>query len=335
MNPVLLPALLLAVAPPQQAPTGQSAPAELSDPLTDPAAAPSPATVPGAAPPAPARPRRHPRHAPGDPLEGFNRRMFGLNQTLDRHVFRPAALGYRHVVPKPLRSGIRNFFSNLGEPIVFLNDVLQLKPKRAARTFVRFVINTGVGIGGLFDIAKRKGVDLPHHANSLGDTLALWGVRSGPYLFLPLVGPSDLRDFAGGQVDGLVLPTVVGHPFDRTAYRLTKTVLTGLDQRAEADADLRALFAGAVDPYATLRSVYLQSRQGEIDGLRRHHKQKTQGAASELDTPLADPADTEAKPDEAAGAAAGTEPPAPSTTPELSDPLTDPAASPPPPAPQP
>jgi phospholipid-binding lipoprotein MlaA len=260
----------------------------------------------------PAEARHH--HAEGDPLEGFNRSMFSVHQKLDKAIFRPAAMGYRHVVPKPVRSGLRNFFSNLSEPIVALNFLLQLKFGKTVETLGRFAINSTIGIGGLIDIAKLPDFDLPHRSNGFGDTLGFYGVKPGPYLFLPLIGPTTLRDFAGGQGDGFVLPFAVGKPFDRWQYQVPRGVIAGLDLRAESDDDLRALMDGAVDPYATLRSAYLQSRQGEIDQLRG---KSTNVRTPELGEPLDDPAGTAATPV-----------PSKSATPELSDPLADPAATP-------
>lgn len=247
-------------------------------------------------------------HAPGDPLEGFNRHMFAIHQKVDRAVFRPVALGYRHVVPKPVRSGFRNFFHNLGEPLVFLNDLLQFKPGRAARTLTRFLINSSIGIGGIMDVAKTRNVGLPHHPNGFGDTLGYYGVGPGPYIFLPLVGPSTLRDFVGGQSEGFVLPLAVGTPFDRWQFQMTRAVVNGLDTRAEADADFKALLDSAVDPYATLRSVYLQDRVAEIQGLHSGGGTTTT-TGSPLDDPLSDPAGS-------------------SSSSPLNDPLTDPAAAP-------
>ncbi len=235
--------------------------------------------------------------------------MFSVHQSLDRAILRPAAMGYQHVVPRLIRTGLRHFFSNLNEPIVFANFVLQLKPKSATRTVVRFLINSTIGLAGTIDVAKSKAVELPHRPNSLGDTLGFYGVKPGPYVFLPLLGPSDLRDLFGSQVDGLLLPQVVGKPFDKLEYQIPHAILYGLDTRAEADADLRALLGGALDPYATLRSVYLQDRAGEIAEL------KGRPVVDEFDTPE-DPAATPAKP--RTGAAA----------PELQDPLTDPAGVP-------
>ncbi len=239
-----------------------------------------------------ARPKR--RHAKGDSLEGFNRAMFSVHQVLDRIFFRPVAMAFKTIVPKVVRKGIRHFFSNIGEPLVFANDVLQLKPKRAVKTFGRFLINSTVGIGGVLDVAKTQDFRLPHHDNSFGDTLGRYGVGPGPYIFLPLVGPSTLRDLGAGIAEGQVLPFTIGTPFDRAEYRIAEPVLTGLDLRAESDDALKALLGGAIDPYATLRSAYLQDRAVEIDALRDGAKP----AVSPLDDPLTDPAG------EAPGAAA-------------------------------
>ena len=229
------------------------------------------------------RPKR--RHAKGDSLEGFNRAMFSVHQVLDRILFRPVAVAYKTVVPKVVRKGIRHFFSNIGEPLVFANDLLQLKPKRAIKTFGRFLVNSTVGIGGVLDVAKTRDFRLPHHDNSFGDTLGRYGVGPGPYLFLPLVGPSTLRDLGAGIAQGQVLPFTIGTPFDRAEYRVSETVLTGLDLRAESDDALKALLGSAIDPYATLRSAYLQDRAVTIAELRHGAKP----AGSPLDDPLNDP----------------------------------------------
>lgn len=280
------------------------------------AAAPGPAASPvsvaapsGDGKAAPAK-HRHVRHAPGDPLESFNRKSFNGQQSIDRHVYRPVAFGYKHITPAPLRAALRHFFSNLSEPIVFLNYLLQLKPGKAIETAARFAINSSLGLGGTMDLAKGPGIRLPHRPNGLGDTLGYYGVKPGPYLFLPFVGPTTLRDLFGNTVDGALLAPTAGEPFDRLYYQLPRAILPGLDQRVEADSDLRALMVGAVDPYATLRSVYLQDRASEIRNL--HSPRHNARASLELGDPLADPAGTNA------GARGG--------IPELSDPMADPAA---------
>jgi phospholipid-binding lipoprotein MlaA len=213
--------------------------------------------------------------------------MFRIQFGFDKSIYGPVSRGYQHIVPKPARSGLRNFFRNLTEPVVLLNDLLQLKPGRAARTFARFAINSTVGLAGLLDVAASKDVNLPHRNNSFGNTLAYYGVHSGPYLFLPLIGPTTLRDVLGEPVDAAVLPVAVGKPFTDTRYRIISAVVTGLDQRAQAEPQLRALLGGAVDPYATLRSVWLQERAAEISEL--HSRSKAPAPPPELEDPLRDP----------------------------------------------
>jgi phospholipid-binding lipoprotein MlaA len=209
-------------------------------------------------------------------------------------------------VPKPVRSAVHNMLVTLTEPVAFLNFVLQLKFGKAAETAARFIFNTTVGVAGTIDFAKGHGINLPHRSNGFGNTLGFYGVKPGPYLFLPFIGPTDVRDIIGGQIDGLVMPLVLGKRFYQLDFLIPYALASALDQRSRADADLQSLFAGAVDPYATLRSVYLQDRAGEIAAL----KGQTAAATSPIDTDLIDP---EAKP------------PA-STAPELQVPLIDPDA---------
>ena len=236
-------------------------------------------------------------HAPGDPLEGFNRASYKFSTGIDKAVLRPVSLAYRHIVPHPLRDGLRNLLSNIGEPFVFANDVLQLKIGRAIKTAGRFVINSALGLAGLFDTAKRKPFHLPHHNNSLGDTLGFYGVGPGPYLYLPILGPTTLRDAVAGQLQGLALGAIVRTPLRTPEYQIPAAIIGGLDQRAEADDDLRVITEDSVDPYATLRSVVLQDRAGEIAGLK----------SGSLDDPTKDPLSIPADP-------------------TLDDPLQDPAA---------
>ena len=255
-------------------------------------------------------------HTPGDPLESFNRKSFRTQQGFDRRFYRPVAFAFKHVVPGPIRTALRHFFSNLGEPIVFLNYVLQLKPGKAIETATRFAINSTLGLAGTVDVAKGPAIRLPHRPNGLGDTLGYYGVKPGPYLFLPFVGPTTLRDLFGNAADGAILAPTVGTPFDKLYYQLPRAVLPGLDQRVEADSDLHALMVGAVDPYATLRSVYLQDRASEIRQL--HRPGYNARTSLELGDPLADPAGVSAA--DKGG------------VPELADPMVDPAAPPAPPA---
>lgn len=239
--------------------------------------------------------------------------MYGLHTGLDRAIFRPVAVGYKAVVPKPVRSGVRNIFNNLLEPIVFLNDLLQLRPKRAIKTFARFLINSTAGVGGLLDLAKDDG--LPRRTNGFGNTLARYGVGPGPYIFLPFFGPSTLRDLTAGQVDNLVLPLSIGNPFDRLEFQLPRGGLTGLDLRVESDAQLKALLDGAADPYATLRSVYLQDRAAEVAELRGQQPEQPL-LTDPLDDPAPDaPAATPEPP--ADGAPPAADAPAPTSAPQI------------------
>ena len=238
-----------------------------------------------------------------DPLEPINRIFSALSQPVDRFVLRPAAMVYKNVLPRPARDGARNAISNLGEPIVFLNDVIQLRPKRAIRTLGRFLINSILGLGGIFDIAKRKPFHIEHHNNGFADTLGYIGIGPIMYVYLPVLGPTTLRDSAGSYGDSyfwdrnlhkLIHPNGRS-PYFRTQPKLGKsgtiiTVISGLDQRAENDDDLRRFNSDSIDPYAALRASYLQDRAGEIAALRAKDGEvpKTEG----FDDPLVDPAGT-------------------------------------------
>lgn len=199
----------------------------------------------------------------GDPWERFNRRGYAINQFLDRILIRPVSKLFRVVAPGPIGQGVHNFLSNLTEPVILINDLLQARPRRAGATTARFVFNSTVGLLGLIDVAQRAG--LPHHANSFGDTLGRYGLGPGPYLFLPLLGPSTVRDLFGAGVDAAMDPLHWASYRYRAEISTGVGVASGLDLRADSDAELSALVSDAADPYATLRSAFLQMRQGEID----------------------------------------------------------------------
>ena len=199
-----------------------------------------------------------------DPFEGINRRFYAIHEAIDHAILRPLALGYSHGVVTPIRKGLHNFVTELGEPMVFGNDVLQLRIKRAAITAGRFLINATAGVAGLFDPATKIG--LPHHDNGFGTTLGRYGVKPGPYIFLPLIGPSDFRDIIGTSVDFYSDPLGRIHYPKRGYVLLGIGIVGGLDQRANAEADLQQIESMGTDSYATLRSLYLQSRQAEISG---------------------------------------------------------------------
>jgi iron complex outermembrane receptor protein len=201
--------------------------------------------------------------APGDPAEKLNRTGYRVYEVLDKAIIRSLALGYQRITPELLRLGIEHVLTNLHEPVVAANDLLQRRPKRSVETVARFAVNSTVGLLGLFDVATKIG--LQHHDNGFALTLGRAGMHPGPYLFLPLGGPSTVRDAIGNGVDGLMDPFhwLVGSRL--TTLFVTRSVVSGLDQRASADTGLQALLADATDPYATLRSVYLQNQQAKIE----------------------------------------------------------------------
>lgn len=215
----------------------------------------------------------------GDPLRRANVVSFKATQAVDDALIGPAAHTYEHVVPKPVRGGLRNFFYNLHEPTVFVNYLVQLKPGRAAETLGRFALNTTIGLAGVMDVAKRRPFNLPRRPNSFSDTLGYYGVKPGPFMFLPLIGPTTLRDLIGGGVDRLAFPSLLGGQVGGTAYIATTGSLKLLDRRLRLDDDLQAIRAGPEDPYTARRALYLKKRQTEIDHL---HKRKAETTGVEL-----------------------------------------------------
>jgi phospholipid-binding lipoprotein MlaA len=205
--------------------------------------------------------------SPGDPLQRINAKAFKASEAVDDAVVGPMAMTYKHTVPTPIRSGLRNAFNNLREPAVFVNFLLQLKPGKAAETIARFGINSSIGVAGLIDVAKGRPFKLPRRPNGFGDTLGYYGVKPGPYLFLPVVGPTTLRDLIGGGLDRLVLPMAIGTPFTQVAYTAPSGTVSALDHRVEFDEQLRKFRESSNDPYAARREFYLQQRQVEIEGL--------------------------------------------------------------------
>ncbi|EQB17103.1 MlaA family lipoprotein [Sphingobium lactosutens] len=203
---------------------------------------------------------------PGDPMEKLNAKSFEAVQSVDKAVVEPVAKAYNKGLPRPVRKGLRNFFSNIGEPIVFAAYLLQLKPGKAAETAGRFGVNSTLGFLGLFDIAKRKPFHLPHRNNGLANTLGYYGVGPGPYMYLPIVGPTTLRDIVGDTVDKMILPLSIGEPFNKPTYVIPATVLNQLGERAAFDETIQKLRQDD-DPYAAYRDLYLKQRQAEIDAL--------------------------------------------------------------------
>ncbi|MFM8499030.1 MAG: VacJ family lipoprotein [Chakrabartia sp.] len=203
-----------------------------------------------------------------DPLENFNETSFEVIQSVDKAFVGPVAIAYREKIPGPMRKGVRNFLSNIGEPIAFVNFVLQLKIGKAAETVGRFGINSTLGVAGLFDVAKKKPFYLPHRVNGFAYTMGFHGIKSGPYLYLPFIGPTTLRDVTGRLMDLSLLPFTIGAPFNNLFYAVPAGILSSLDDRAEFDDELQRLRTETKDPYAALRAYYLNRRQAEIDALR-------------------------------------------------------------------
>ena len=203
-----------------------------------------------------------------DPFENFNRKVYGFNESVDQAVIGPVARGYSKTVPKQARSGLRNFVSNANAPVTFVNDVLQAKPQRAMETLSRFIINTTVGVGGLFDVAGKS--DLEGHTEDFGQTLAVWGVPMGPYFMAPLLGPSNLRDTTGRVVD-IAFDPVTWISFGTNNLELYlnagETVFVALDTRAELDSGIEFI-REQPEPYTALRRAYSSQRQSAIrDGV--------------------------------------------------------------------
>ena len=190
---------------------------------------------------------------PRDPWEGFNRGVFAFNDTADEYLVQPVARGYRKVTPAIIDQGIANFFNNIGEIKNMLNDLLQGKGRDAAVDSARFLINTTVGVVGFFDVASYIGLD--RESEDFGQTLAVWGVGPGPYLVLPFLGPSTVRDGAGRGVDSYA--SVTG-TIDPEAARYGMEVLDLLQVRASLLAT-ESLVSG--DKYIFFKDAYLQRRE--------------------------------------------------------------------------
>jgi phospholipid-binding lipoprotein MlaA len=206
-----------------------------------------------------------------DPLEPFNRKMYAVNNALDAAILRPAAVAYRDVLPDAVRTGIHNFLGNLHTPVQLSNDMLEGKPRRAGDTTMRFLINTTVGVLGFFDVAKHWGYR--DHDADFGMTLAKWGVKPGPYLYLPVLGPSDPRDFTGFGVDIAADPfTWIGQGAAVQGLGYGKWAVTALDARSRLLNDIDSIKKTALDPYATFRSLYRQHRTSQIEDMENDNR---------------------------------------------------------------
>ena len=195
-----------------------------------------------------------------DPYEGFNRAVYKFNENTDRYFLKPIAKGYRAITPKPVSKGISNFFSNLHDPAIMLYNFLQGKPKAGASDLGRFLVNSTVGIAGLFDVATKMGLE--KHNEDFGQTLAVWGVGNGPYLVLPFFGPSNIRDGASIPVDWYTYPP---NHMEEQSTNVKMFAVEMVDKRAQLlDAgDILEQAAGA-DPYIFVREAFRQRRLSQI-----------------------------------------------------------------------
>jgi phospholipid-binding lipoprotein MlaA len=215
--------------------------------------------------------------ANNDPLEPLNRQIFAFDMFLDQWVIKPFAQVYQNIVPDPGKDAVRNFLDNLHEPVIFANNVLQTEFARAGWTAERFVLNSTVGIGGVFDVASKWGIE--KQSGDFGQTLYHYGVPEMFYLVLPLLGPSNPRDAVGTVADGYA------DPFSYLAYDYGADVATyarwgaeGLDERAQNLGNLDELQKNAIDLYAEIRSLYRQHRASEL----RHGEPATSNEMDEL-----------------------------------------------------
>ncbi len=199
---------------------------------------------------------------PRDPLEPFNRSVYKFNDALDTAVLKPVATAYEKVTPSPVRTGVGNFFGNLGDLWSSVNAGLQLRPREATENLMRFSVNTVLGLAGVLDIATEMGI--PRTQLDFGHTLGRWGTPSGPYLVIPLLGPSSVRDGTASFVDAYGDP-VAG--VDHVATRNSMIGLRIVDGRSRYLRATTMLDDSAMDKYSFMRDAYLNRRQNQIDDI--------------------------------------------------------------------
>jgi phospholipid-binding lipoprotein MlaA len=200
-----------------------------------------------------------------DPLECFNRCIFAFNQVFDGLFLRPAACAFQDFFSEPMRDAVTNFFDNLGTPVTFANDVFQLEGKKAGESLLRFFVNSTLGVAGFFDVAEKE-LDLHPHKSDFGQTLGVYHILSGPYLVLPLLGPSNFRDALGRLADGFMDPyniyTVVHH---KDGAFFVRAGLEGIVRRSQV-LKITDSIDKTADPYVQYRILYLQHRESVVQG---------------------------------------------------------------------
>lgn len=200
-------------------------------------------------------------HGIRDPFERTNRRVFAVNHAISRVAIDPVARAYGAVVPYPVRRSVRGIFDNLNQPVVIANDLLQLEPRRAAKATVRFLLNSTFGLAGIFDPALEAG--FPQHHSDFGQTLGRAGLGPGPYLVIPLLGPSNGRDIVGSLVDMALRPDSWLLPL---GPRLLLGGTWGITEREAHGESLEALEQSSLDFYAAIRSAFWMSREAFVRG---------------------------------------------------------------------
>jgi phospholipid-binding lipoprotein MlaA len=209
-----------------------------------------------------------------DPWENTNRFFYHVDDAIDRYSLKPIAQAYVFITPLPVRNGLHNFLDNLSSPALFANDVAEAKPRRAGDTFMRFLINSTVGVVGVFDVAKEVGYKA--HDADANITLALWGVPSGPFLYLPVLGPNSPRGVVGFAVDQGIDPfNYVPRGYGLITFNWARFGMGAIDTRSRLLGDLDKIKANALDPYATFRSLYRQHVQSQIDAVRNDDRSTT------------------------------------------------------------
>ena len=197
-----------------------------------------------------------------DPLERFNRVMFTVNDTLDVAILKPAATAYRFLVPSVLRQGVANILANAASPVTLINDLLQGEGDRAQTTLVRFAMNSTVGVGGFLDVAAQNG--FAQHSEDFDQTMAVYGIKSGPYIVLPLFGPSTLRHAVGRVADAVTTPTTWLLMDAAVVESMSPTMAQTMVSRESALDQIDSLRQTSPDYYAAVRDLYFQYREAEI-----------------------------------------------------------------------
>ncbi|MGD8783505.1 MAG: VacJ family lipoprotein [Thioalkalispiraceae bacterium] len=195
-----------------------------------------------------------------DPWESFNRSIYNFNDAFDKAIARPVAEAYQVVLPDFIETGISNFFSNIGDVVVIVNDLFQFKFEQAGSDFSRLLMNTTFGLLGFIDVASH--MELPKHNEDFGQTLATWGVGDGAYLVLPFLGPSTVRDTTGLAVDLSYLDPVIYTEDDEVRWGLI--ALRAIDKRANLLEATRIMEKSGIDPYVFMRNAYFQIRENQI-----------------------------------------------------------------------